>query len=40
MYIIFFNEYKRTVKVSLLDDLITEFKKIFVRFKKNHREKY
>ena len=40
IYIIFFNKYKKAVKVSLSNDLIMKFKKNFVRFKKNHREKY
>ena len=40
MHIISFNEYKRIVKMSLLDDLTTGFKKNFIRFKKNHRKKY
>ena len=40
MHIISFDEYKRVVKMSLSNDLTTKFKKNFVRFKKNHREKY
>ena len=40
MHIIFSDEYKRVVKMGLLNDLTTEFKKNFIRFKKNHREKY
>ena len=40
MHIISFDKYKKIVKVSLLNDLIIKFKKNFVCFKKNHREKY
>ena len=40
MHIFFFDEYKKAVKMSLSNDLIAKFKKNFVSFKKNHREKY
>ena len=40
MHIISFDKYKRVMKMSLLNDLTAGFKKNFVRFKKNHREKY